>query len=190
LSAAEEKTPSHIYGIYIRSSATSAGDSVTFIGFDHVTLLLETSCNATKRDRDDTDLRSVALRYDDREANCVFCNVDQSRVVAGNELCLAIRDGHPVTEDHMLVLPKRHVANFFELFQPELNAVNGLLQKMETEIRSLDQEVTGFNVGINVGQDAGQTVFHAHVHLIPRRLGDVENPRGGVRAVIPGRQEY
>jgi diadenosine tetraphosphate (Ap4A) HIT family hydrolase len=61
---------------------------------------------------------------------------------------------------------------------------------MEADIRSADEQITGFNVGINVGHDAGQTVFHAHVHLIPRRFGDVENPRGGVRAVIPGMQEY
>lgn len=91
---------------------------------------------------------------------------------------------------HTLVIPKRHVANFFELYQPELNAMHALLHGMEVEIRNIDQQVTGFNVGISVGQDAGQTVFHAHVHLIPRRHGDVENPRGGVRGVIPVKQQY
>jgi ATP adenylyltransferase len=136
------------------------------------------SCNATKRDRDDTDFRGMSLRYDDREASCAFCIVDQSRLVAENELCFAILDAHPVSAYHTLVLPKRHVANFFELYQPELNAIHSLLHQTETEIRSADQEVTGFNVGINVGQDAGQTVFHSHVHLIPRRHGDVQNARG------------
>jgi diadenosine tetraphosphate (Ap4A) HIT family hydrolase len=148
------------------------------------------SCNATKRDRDDTDFRRMAVRYDDREADCVFCRIDKGRVVAENELCLAIRDGYPVTKYHTLVLPKRHVADFFELYRPERNAVHALLHKMEAEIRSVDEHVTGFNVGINVGHDAGQTVFHVHVHLIPRRHGDVESPRGGVRGVIPGKQGY
>jgi diadenosine tetraphosphate (Ap4A) HIT family hydrolase len=95
-----------------------------------------------------------------------------------------------VAHYHTLVLPKRHVANFFELYQPELNAVHALLHKMEFQIRDIDQQVTAFNLGINVGHDAGQTIFHAHVHMIPRRVGDVENPRGGVRAVIPGKQAY
>jgi diadenosine tetraphosphate (Ap4A) HIT family hydrolase len=148
------------------------------------------SCNAMKRDRDDTDFRGMAIRYDDREANCVFCKIDGSRVAAENELCLAIRDRHPVTEYHTLVFPKRHIANFFELLQPELNAVHSLLRNMEGEIRSADQRVTGFNLGVNIGRDAGQTVFHVHVHLIPRRLGDVDSPRGGVRGVIPSKQDY
>jgi diadenosine tetraphosphate (Ap4A) HIT family hydrolase len=130
----------------------------------------------------------MALRYEAREPECVFCSLDDGWV-AENELCVAIRDAHPVTRYHTLVLPKRHVANFFELYQPEVNAVHALLRRMEDQI-SADEEVTGFNVGINVGNDAGQTVMHAHVHLIPRRQGDVENPRGGVRAVIPGRQDY
>jgi ATP adenylyltransferase len=148
------------------------------------------SCNATKRDHDDTDFRGMALRYHDREANCVFCEVNKGQVVAENELCLAIRDGYPVTQYHTLVLPKRHVATFFELYQPELNAVHALLHSTEAEIRRVDQQVTGFNIGINDGPDAGQTVFHVHVHLIPRRYGDVERPRGGVRSVIPGKQDY
>jgi diadenosine tetraphosphate (Ap4A) HIT family hydrolase/5-methylcytosine-specific restriction endonuclease McrA len=148
------------------------------------------SCNATKRDRDNTDFRDMATRYGDRESNCVFCKIEPKRVIAENELCFAIRDGHPVTPHHTLVIPKRHVANFFELYQPELNAAYVLLRNIEAEIRSIDQEVTGFNVGMNIGQDAGQTVFHVHVHLIARRHGDVENPRGGVRGVIPGKQNY
>jgi diadenosine tetraphosphate (Ap4A) HIT family hydrolase len=123
----------------------------------------------------------------DREASCEFCKIDKNEVVAENELCLAIRDGYPVTRYHTLVLPKRHVANFFELYQPELNAVHALLHNTEAEMRHVDQSVKGFNVGINVGHDAGQTVFHVHVHLIPRRYGDVESPRGGVRSVIPGK---
>jgi diadenosine tetraphosphate (Ap4A) HIT family hydrolase len=148
------------------------------------------SCNATKRDRDDMDFRGIALRYADRESNCLFCKIAPERLVAENELCSAVRDAHPVSPHHTLIIPRRHVANFFELYQPELNAIHRLLQNMQAEVRGIDQQVTGFNVGINVGHDAGQTVFHVHVHLIPRRHGDVENPRGGVRGVIPGKQDY
>ena len=148
------------------------------------------SCNATKRDRDDMDFRGIAARYEDRASSCLFCKIEPERLIAQHELCLAIRDGYPVSQHHTLIIPKRHVANFFELYQPELNAMHALLHKMETAIRGIDQQVTGFNVGINVGQDAGQTVCHVHAHLIPRRHGDVDSPRGGVRGVIPMKRDY
>ena len=148
------------------------------------------SCNATKRDRDDTDFRDMAARYGDRESRCLFCKIKPKRVIAQNPLCFAIYDGFPVSPHHTLIVPMRHVAGFFELYQPELNAVHALLRDMQTEIRRIDQQVTGFNVGVNDGQDAGQTVSHVHVHLIPRRHGDVENPSGGVRGVTPEKQHY
>jgi diadenosine tetraphosphate (Ap4A) HIT family hydrolase len=148
------------------------------------------SCNSMKRDRDNIDFHVTALRYEDRDKNCMFCQIDTSRVVDENELCCAIRDKYPVSPHHTLIIPKRHISDFFELFQPELNAVNQLLHKMKDEITRIDNQVTGFNVGVNVGQDAGQTVLHAHVHLIPRRHGDVGNPRGGVRGVISSKQDY
>jgi len=148
------------------------------------------SCNAMKRDRDDTDFRGMAKSYDDREQGCLFCEMPQERIIASNELCYAIRDGFPVTEHHTLVIPKRHVSGYFDLYQPELNAIHSLLDEIRTEIESLDNIVTGFNVGINSGEDAGQTIFHCHVHLIPRRKDDMENPRGGVRGVIPDKRIY
>ena len=147
------------------------------------------SCNATKRDRDDTDFRDIAESYKGREAGCVFCDVKRE-VVAANELAYAIRDGYPVTHLHTLVIPKRHLADYFDLYQPELNAVNQLLQELKDSIVEEDSAVTGFNIGINAGASAGQTVFHCHVHLIPRREGGVEDPRGGVRGVIAGKQKY
>jgi len=147
------------------------------------------SCNATKRDRDDTDFRGIADSYKVREAGCVFCELDRE-VVGENELAYAIRDGFPVTPLHTLVIPKRHVADYFDLYQPELNAVNRLLQELRASIQAEDDSVTGFNVGVNAGEDAGQTIFHCHVHLIPRRKGDVEKPRGGVRGVVAGKQSY
>jgi ATP adenylyltransferase len=148
------------------------------------------SCNATKRDRDDTDFRNMALRYQDRHSDCVFCLLDINRVIAQNQLCFAIRDGYPVTLHHTLIIPRRHVSDWFELYQPEINAAYALLNQMKAEIKGADHQVTGFNVGVNIGKDAGQTILHAHVHLIPRRYGDVESPRGGVRGVIPGKRDY
>jgi ATP adenylyltransferase len=148
------------------------------------------SCNATKRDRDDTDFRGWAVSYEDRELTCLFCKIGTERIIDQNALCFAIRDAYPVSLHHTLIIPKRHVANLFELYQPELNAIHALLRETEMEIRNIDQQVTAFNVGINIGNDAGQTVLHMHVHLIPRRHGDVTNPRGGVRGVIPDKQDY
>ena len=148
------------------------------------------SCNAMKRDRDDTDFRGMAESYKEREKGCIFCEVEASRIIAENELCYAIRDNYPVTELHSLIIPKRHTLDYFDLHQPELNAVQSILDKLKTEVEQLDETVTGFNVGVNSGEDAGQTIHHCHIHLIPRRKGDVENPRGGVRGVIPSKQDY
>jgi len=110
--------------------------------------------------------------------------------VAENELAIAFRDLYPVTEHHTLVIPKRHVADMFDLYQPERNAIQALLEQQRKLILKQDSKVTGFNVGINAGADAGQTVFHCHFHLIPRRQGDCTDPRGGVRGVILERQKY
>ena len=122
--------------------------------------------------------------------NCIFCNIDNTRIIAENELCVAIGDAFPVTENHTLVIPKRHVADYFDLHQPERNAIEAMLHEQRELILEHDKTVTGFNVGINAGASAGQTVFHVNVHLIPRRDGDVVDPRGGVRGVIPSKQRY
>lgn len=148
------------------------------------------SCNATKRDRDDTDFRGMADTYCERSADCPFCELPPERIVSENELALAFRDGFPVTEHHTLIIPKRHVSDYFELFQPERNAMQLLMEEQRSLILEMDPTVSGFNVGINAGADAGQTIFHCHMHLIPRRKGDVEEPRGGVRGVIPAKQKY
>jgi diadenosine tetraphosphate (Ap4A) HIT family hydrolase/5-methylcytosine-specific restriction endonuclease McrA len=148
------------------------------------------SCNAMKRDRDDTDFRKVIESYQHREPGCVFCDMPGERVVAQNELCFAIQDNYPVTPGHLLVIPKRHTGDYFELGRPELNAVHSLLERLKMSVQGSDASVKGFNVGINCGPAAGQTVSHCHVHLIPRRQGDVEAPAGGVRHVIPGKGHY
>ena len=148
------------------------------------------SCNAMKRDRDTTDFREVNTSYDHRESGCIFCEMPSERVIAENELAYAILDAFSVTEGHTLIIPKRHVSDFFSLYQPERNAMQRLLEEQRQNILNADSTVTGFNIGNNVGEDAGQTVMHCHTHLIPRRRGDVEEPRGGVRGVIAEKQNY
>ena len=112
------------------------------------------------------------------------------RIIAENKLAFAIRDGFPVTEGHTLVIPKRHAEDYFELTAEELLACDDLLRQIRGDILEADSGVQGFNIGMNVGAAAGQTIFHCHIHLIPRRSGDVENPRGGVRHLIPGKGDY
>lgn len=124
------------------------------------------------------------------EKTCPFCSIDPSSVVAGNELVFAIRDAYPVTPLHTLVLPRRHVSGYFDLYLPEMMGIDELLRQLRNDIVKADHTVQGFNVGINIGTVAGQTIHHCHVHLIPRRSGDVPDPWGGVRAIIPGKAHY
>jgi ATP adenylyltransferase len=147
-------------------------------------------CNATKRDRDDADLRGMADAYRDRLAGCVFCELPPERMVGQNQLFVAIRDAYAVTDGHTLLIPRRHVASPGELFQPELNAMWALAASVKADLVAEDPAIDGFNLGFNDGASAGQTIMHAHVHLIPRCTGDVAAPRGGVRGVIPGKQSY
>lgn len=148
------------------------------------------SCNAMKRDRDDTDFREVRESYNKRKKDCVFCEIDKDRIVAENELAYVILDGFPVTQHHSLIIPKRHALTYFELGQAEINACHQLLFQAKENIQSKDKTVTGFNIGMNNGESAGQTIFHCHIHLIPRRDEDVENPRGGIRHIIPEMGNY
>jgi ATP adenylyltransferase len=120
----------------------------------------------------------------------VFCGIDSNRIVQQTDLLVVTRDLFPVTNLHTLIIPKRHVASYFELTDDEMDQLHELLKAQRQEILKADKTVSGFNVGINVGEAAGQTVFHCHVHLIPRRKGDVEDARGGVRGVIPEKQVY
>jgi ATP adenylyltransferase len=124
------------------------------------------------------------------DPDCVFCMMAEAHVATQNQLAFSVRDTSPVTALHTLILPKRHVPSYFDLDAEEKGAIDELLKQSRRDILALDPSVKGFNIGINVGKVAGQTIFHCHVHLIPRRLGDVTNPRGGVRAVIPGKTSY
>jgi ATP adenylyltransferase len=146
-------------------------------------------CTADKDAGDDTDFRKVRESYDARKVGCRFCHVIAAPV-GSNSLAYAIRDGNPVTPLHTLLIPKRHVESFFDLHGGERNAIFALLEEMKTDIQHKDNTVEGFNIGVNNGEAAGQSVPHVHIHLIPRRRGDVDNPRGGVRGVIPRKASY
>jgi len=122
-------------------------------------------------------------------ATCPFCELPSTSLVASSPLVCALLDAHPVSPGHTLVIPRRHVATFFDA-SPEEQAA--LLAEVIEIKRALDAELhpDGYNVGFNAGAAAGQTVMHAHVHVIPRFAGDVPDPRGGVRGVIAHRQKY
>ena len=147
------------------------------------------TCNAQKLNKDDTDFREVNASYDHRAPGCPFCDpVD--RIVEENDLAFLMEDGYAVTEGHSLIIPHRHIEDYFDLHQSERNAIDQLLKSRRKALTTEDTTIKGFNVGINVGAAAGQTIFHVHVHLIPRREGDIDDPKGGVRGVIPSRQRY
>ena len=121
---------------------------------------------------------------------CLFCNVEKSGCAYENELAYASYDSYPVTEHHCLIIPKRHIKDYFDLSNKELVACNNLIQIVKDEITKKDPSVKGFNLGTNIGKVSGQSILHCHLHLIPRREGDVDNPQGGVRSVIPNKQHY
>jgi diadenosine tetraphosphate (Ap4A) HIT family hydrolase len=147
-------------------------------------------CNSSKRDTDKTDFREWQVLHKHREPGCFFCKPDKGRILAESELAYILKDGFPVTEGHALIIPKRHVASLFDLFDPEVKACMRLIKEHKVKIEKADKSVEGFNVGVNVNEAGGQTIFHCHWHLIPRRKGDVPNPRGGVRHIIPGKGSY
>jgi diadenosine tetraphosphate (Ap4A) HIT family hydrolase len=118
---------------------------------------------------------------------CLFCNIYESpknKIIAESSLAFAIYDGFPVNEGHILVIPKRHFGSFFDATEQEINEIYDLLNKCKA-ILDNKYHPTGYNVGVNVGYDGGQTIMHLHIHLIPRYKGDVENPRGGIRKLKP-----
>lgn len=123
------------------------------------------------------------------EVKCPFCNIKIDDIVLKNEKCYARFDKYPVSKGHILIIPFRHFDNYFEATYEEKIAILSLLDETK---KYLDKEFTpdGFNIGINVGQSAGQTIMHLHLHLIPRYTGDMDDPRGGVRGVLPEKRIY
>jgi diadenosine tetraphosphate (Ap4A) HIT family hydrolase/5-methylcytosine-specific restriction endonuclease McrA len=146
-------------------------------------------CNSMKRDRDNTDFRKVRAAHEERDSDCPFCAPGPEALLE-NRLARLIEDAFPVTQGHLLAIPKRHISDYFELGTAEVRACQQLIEQGRDLLGQRDASIAGFNVGINCGTTAGQTVMHAHVHLIPRRMGDVANPRGGVRGVISGKADY
>ena len=121
---------------------------------------------------------------------CLFCNISNKELVFENDLAFASFDSYPVSKFHTLIVPKKHTEYYFDLNNDEILACNDLIIKIKKKIQSEDKSVQGFNLGVNSGKVAGQSILHCHIHLIPRREGDVENPQGGVRGVIPSKQHY
>ena len=121
---------------------------------------------------------------------CLFCNSKSSGVVHENDLAYASYDTYPVSKHHCLIIPKRHVKDYFKLSNKELIACNDLIKIIRKEIINKDNTVKAFNIGTNIGKISGQSIMHCHIHLIPRRDGDVKNPQGGVRGVISSKQHY
>ena len=126
----------------------------------------------------------------DKAEKCLFCNKAKQKIIYSGEFMFVVRDSFPVTKLHTLIIPHRHVSNFFDLNTNELDDLSKILKEQRKNLLELDKNITAFNIGVNAGVDAGQSIMHCHIHLIPRRKGDIENPRGGVRGVIPSKQKY
>lgn len=119
---------------------------------------------------------------------CLFCT-DAKGVSLKNELAYSARDSYPVSPGHTVVISRRHVTSFFDLTPEEIAACMGLITE-ERRLLDVEFKPDGYNIGVNIGPAAGQSIFHVHIHIIPRYKGDVENPQGGVRHVIPGKGHY
>lgn len=122
---------------------------------------------------------------------CLFCDKDNSknRVILENDFCYSRWDNFPVSEGHAEIVPKKHIESFFDLTDNELLKINSLIRETKNLIQN-KYKPDAYNIGINDGEEAGRTIHHLHIHLIPRYKGDVENPRGGVRHIIPGKGSY
>jgi diadenosine tetraphosphate (Ap4A) HIT family hydrolase len=123
---------------------------------------------------------------------CAFCELmtPDTTEAPVDRIVRMIVDTNPVTPGHHLVVPVRHVTDYFEMNEREVREAHRMLRELRERLRNDDPSIAGFNIGMNCGPAAGQTIFHAHIHLIPRRFGDTPDPRGGVRGVIPGMMSY
>jgi len=146
-------------------------------------------CNQTKSNKSEIDYRCTD--NPDNLPEFRFC-IDRikNRIIEEYDSVWAIKDRFPVTEGHHLIIPKRHTTDWFSMTDHEHHHAKSLIRIIKNRLADSDKTITGFNIGVNCGETAGQTIFHAHIHLIPRRLGDTPNPTGGVRGVIPDKMCY
>ena len=121
--------------------------------------------------------------------SCPFCHLPAEEIVAAEDLCVAFLDGFPASAGHTLVIPRRHTPSFRDLTSEEWSAIGRLAKTLKDNLQAADPSITGFNFGVNDGVDAGQSIPHCHFHLIPRRMGDTPNPRGGIRKAIACRSD-
>ena len=130
------------------------------------------------------------INVSENHASCVFCDyIENDNFIMDNDYAIAVYDNFPVNKGHILIIPKRHFSSYFDASADEIMAINDLIKRAKSR---LDDKLNpdGYNIGINIGEAAGQTIFHLHIHLIPRYFGDVENPRGGIRKFKPALVEY
>lgn len=145
-------------------------------------------CNRSKGNKDNTDFREVTLDF---KSDCLFCSQKlKDKYILENDYTFAILDNYPVTKSHTLIIPKRHFTDYSDITEMELVAANKLIKILKKQLMESDKSIQGFNIGVNSGEVAGQTIEHCHIHLIPRRKGDIDDPRGGVRGVIPDKRFY
>jgi len=148
--------------------------------------VLCSKCNRSKGNKDDTDFRDI--KFIDKDKDCLFCS--KLNIVVENNSVFAIKDNYPVTKGHHLIIPFRHTEDYFSMTKIERDDATELIRVLKNKLEGSDQKIRGFNIGMNSGESAGQTIMHSHIHLIPRREGDTPKPRGGVRGVIPDKMDY
>jgi diadenosine tetraphosphate (Ap4A) HIT family hydrolase len=154
---------------------------------------LQVLCHRCNRGKGNSLIISAAearKKVRDVHHDCVFCTLPDERVVFNTSKFKIIKDAYPVTEGHTLIIPHRHVESPMALTVDEFKEIHGAIAIAKAHLHSSHENIKGFNLGFNDGETAGQTVMHAHFHVIPRRKGDVAEPRGGIRGVIPGKQKY
>lgn len=154
---------------------------------------LQVLCHRCNRGKGNDLIKSAALaheEYRNHQKDCIFCNIDSSRIEDEDNYIFVIKDNYPVTSGHTLIIPKRHVSEALMLSDIEMLTIFHQSKVLCDKLMREDPEVDGFNLGFNVGRSAGQTVFHVHFHVIPRRKNDVADPAGGLRNIIPGKGKY
>jgi diadenosine tetraphosphate (Ap4A) HIT family hydrolase len=141
---------------------------------------------------DQTEIKAGDEAAADHRVGCLFCELPADRFVVldRNELCMTLGDSYPVSPGHCLIIPRRHATTWFDMNPEEVAAANQLLHRSRERLQAEDATISGFNFGTNAGKSAGQSVFHAHIHLIPRRDGDQQDPQGGVRKIFPDKARY